>query len=86
MENLTRQRPWDKTPDTDTAENISNSLWSIIEGKKLTWEQLNKGVTIKFIFENKYYTINTRLGDYYSMSIDGYQKLLTQKAINAVKN
>lgn len=64
-------------------EKIIESFWNGVPDNA-TWEDLNKGMDITFTYNNKQHTINTRLGNYWSMSIDGYKNWLHEKAIKAV--
>lgn len=66
-------------------QKIIDSFWDAVPDNA-TWEDLNKGMDISFTYNNKKYTINTRLGNYYSMGIEGYRNWLHQKAITAVEN
>lgn len=65
-------------------QKIIDSFWDAVPDNT-TWEDLNKGMDISFTYNNKKYTINTRLGNYYSMGIEGYRNRLHQKAITAVE-
>lgn len=66
-------------------QKIIDSFWDAVPDNA-TWEDLNKGIDITFIYNNKKYTINTRLGNYYSMGIERYKNWLHQKAITKVEN
>lgn len=65
-------------------QKIIDAFWDAVPDDA-TWEDLNKGMDISFKYNNKQYSINTRLGNFYSMSIDGYTELLHKKAIKAVQ-
>ena len=65
-------------------QKIIDSFWDAVPDNA-TWEDLNKGMDISFTYNNKKYTINTRLGNYYSMGIEGYRNWLHQKAITAAE-
>lgn len=65
-------------------QKIINSFWNAVPDNA-TWEDLNKGMNIIFTYTNKKYTINTRLGNYYSMNIKSYRNWLHNKAIKAVQ-
>ena len=65
-------------------QTIFDAFWDAVPDDT-TWEDLNKGMDITFTYNNKKYTINTRLGNYYSMGIEGYRNCLHQKAITAVE-
>ena len=65
-------------------QKIIDSFWDAVPDNA-TWEDLNKGMDIFFTYNNKKYTINTRLGNYYSMGIEEYRNWLHQKAITAVE-
>ena len=41
---------------------------------------------INFAYKGQNYTVNTRLGNYWSMGIDGYKKWIEQKAVSVVEN
>lgn len=64
-------------------QKIIDSFWNAIPDNA-TWEDLNKGINISFKYNNKQYSINTRLGNFYSMSIDDYKEWLYNQAIKAV--
>jgi len=66
-------------------QKIVDSFWDAVPDNA-TWEDLNKGMNISFTYNNKKYTINTRLGNYYSMNIESYRNWLHQKAITKVEN
>lgn len=66
-------------------QKIIDSFWNAVPDNA-TWEDLNKGMDITFIYNNKKYTINTHLGNYYSMRIENYKNWLHKKAITAVEN
>lgn len=66
-------------------QKIIDSFWDAVPDNA-TWEDLNKGMDISFIYNNKKHIINTRLGNYYSMGIDGYRNWLNKKAIAKVEN
>lgn len=66
-------------------QKIVDSFWDAVPDNA-TWEDLNKGMDISFTYNNKKYTINTRLGNYYSMNIESYRNWLHQKAIIKVEN
>lgn len=66
-------------------QKIIDSFWDAVPDNA-TWEDLNKGMDVVFKYNNKQYSINTRLGNFYLMGIDGYTKWLHKKAINAVQN
>lgn len=68
----------------DVDEKIIDSFWNAVPDNA-TWEDLNKGIDVFFKYNNKQYSINTRLGNFYSMGIDGYTEWLHKKAIEAVK-
>ena len=65
-------------------QKIINSFWDAVPDDA-TWEDLNKGIEVSFMYNNKKYSINTRLGNFYSMGIDGYKEWLHKKAIKAVQ-
>lgn len=65
-------------------QKIIDSFWDAVPNNA-TWEDLNKGIDIFFKYNNKQYSINTRLGNFYSMGIDGYTEWLNKKAIKAVQ-
>lgn len=64
--------------------NIIDSFWDAVPDNA-TWEDLNKGIDVSFKYNNKQYSINTRLGNFYSMSIDGYKEWLHNQVIKAVQ-
>jgi hypothetical protein len=66
-------------------QKIIDSFWDAVPDNA-TWEDLNKGIDVSFKYNNKQYSINTRLGNFYSMGIDGYIEWLHKKAIKVVKN
>ena len=53
-------------------QKIIDAFWDAVPDDA-TWEDLNKGIDISFTYNNKKYTINTRLGNYYSIGIEGYR-------------
>lgn len=65
-------------------DEIKNAFWESVEKQKYTWEELNRGKEIKFTYKGKEYVVNSRLGNFWSMVIDGYQKVLEQRALNCV--
>ena len=65
-------------------QKIIDSFWDAVPDNA-TWEDLNKGMDVVFKYNNKQYSINTRLGNFYSMNIDGYTDWLNKKAIKAVQ-
>lgn len=65
-------------------QKIIDSFWDAVPDNA-TWEDLNKGIDVFFKYNNKQYSINTRLGNFYSMDIDGYKEWLHNKAIKAVQ-
>lgn len=69
---------------TKENQKIIDAFWDGVPDNA-TWEDLNKGMDICFKYNNKQYFINTRLGNFYSMGIDGYTEWLHEKAIKAVK-
>ena len=66
-------------------KEILESFWNVIEKNKYTWEDLNKGENITFTYNGKEHTVNTRLGNFWSMGIDGYARMIEQRAVDAVK-
>lgn len=66
-------------------QKIIDSFWDAVPDNA-TWEDLNKGMDIIFTYNSKQYTVNTRLGNYWSMGIDGYRDWLHKKAINEVQD
>lgn len=64
---------------------ILKSFWNVIESNKYTWEDLNRGKDITFTYNGKEYTANTRLGNFWSMGINEYQRMIEQRAIDTVK-
>lgn len=65
-------------------QKIIDSFWDAVPDNA-TWEDLNKGIDVFFKYNNKQYSVNTRLGNFYSMGIDGYTEWLHKKAIKAVQ-
>ena len=65
-------------------QKIIDNFWDAVPDS-VTWEELNKGIDVFFKYNNKQYSINTRLGNFYSMGIDGYREWLHKKAIKAVQ-
>lgn len=65
-------------------QKIIDSFWNAVPDDA-TWEDLNKGIDITFIYNNKKYTMNTRLGNFYSMNINNYKELLHRKVIKVVQ-
>lgn len=65
-------------------QKIIDSFWDAVPDNA-TWEDLNKGIDVFFKYNNKQYSINTRLGNFYSMGIDGYTEWLNNKAIKEVQ-
>ena len=65
-------------------EEIIKLFWQEIEKTQATWEDLNMGKTITFTYNGKEYSINTRLGNFWSMNISQYQKMIEQRALDAV--
>ena len=65
-------------------EEIIKLFWQAIEKTKSTWEDLNKGKTITFTYNGKEYSVNTKLGNFWSMNISQYQKMIEQRALDAV--
>lgn len=70
---------------TEDKQKIIDSFWDAVPDNA-TWEDLNKGIDVTFKYNDKQYTINTRLGNYWSMGIDGYKNWLHEKAINEVQD
>lgn len=66
-------------------KEVINLFWEAIEKKEYTWEELNKGKTISFVYNGKTYKVQTRLGNFWSMGISEYVKMIEKRAINAVK-
>lgn len=65
-------------------KEIINLFWEAIEKNKHTWEDLNKGKDITFTYNGKEYTVNTRLGNFWSMGIDKYASMIEQRALYSV--
>ena len=65
-------------------QKIIDSFWDAVPDNA-TWKDLNKGIDVFFNYNNKRYSINTRLGNFYLMGIDGYTEWLNNKAIKAVQ-
>jgi len=66
-------------------ENIVNSLWKAIEAKEYTWNDLANGVNIKFSFDNKEYSINSKVMRTPRVhSMDSFSEELERTAINEV--
>ena len=65
-------------------EEIIKLFWQAIEKTKATWGDLNKGKTITFTYNGKEYSVNTKLGNFWSMNILQYQKMIEQRALDAV--
>lgn len=66
-------------------KEILESFWNVIEKNKYTWEDLNMGKTITFTYNGKEYSVNTKLGNFWLMNISQYQKMIEQRALDAVK-
>ena len=66
-------------------KEIVNLFWEAIEKNEYTWEDLNKGKNITFTYNGKEHTVNTRLGNFWSMGIDEYARMIEQRAIDVVK-
>ena len=66
-------------------QEIITAFWDGVPDNA-TWEDLNKGMDINFAYKGQNYTVNTRLGNYWSMGIDGYKKWIEQKAVSVVEN
>lgn len=66
-------------------KEIIKAFWDSVPNNA-TWEDFNKGMDINFTYKDKNYTINTKLGNYWSMSIDSYKNWIEQKAIDVVEN
>ena len=65
-------------------DEIKNNFWNSVEKQHFTWEELNRGKEIKFTYKGKEYVVNSRLGDFFSLDIDSYAKILEQRALNCV--
>lgn len=50
-----------------------------------TCEDCNKGIDVNFTYKGKEYTVNTRLGNFYSMGLDEYREMIEQRAIDVVR-
>lgn len=64
-------------------QKIIDSFWDAAPDNA-TWEDLNKGIDVTFEYNNKQYTFNTRLGNYWQMGIQEYQDWLHKRAISEV--
>ena len=69
---------------TTKEKAIDKAFWKGVPNRT-TWEELNKGITVTFIVNDKEYKIKTRLGNFYQMNIEEYKDNLIQRAINVVK-
>lgn len=65
-------------------DEIKNAFWKSVEKQKYTWEELNRGKEIKFTYKGKEYIVNSRLGEFWSLAIDSYARVLEQRALNCV--
>jgi len=70
-----------------TRERIVNSLWGIIEARKLTWDNLADGTDIAFSFNGKTYRINSKVVSCPRIiSMDDFSKRLEKRSIQEVEN
>lgn len=65
-------------------DEIKNAFWDSVEKQKYTWEELNRGKEIKFTYKGKEYVVNSRRGEFWSLAIDSYARVLEQRALNCV--
>lgn len=65
-------------------KEVVGLFWEAIEKNEYTWEDLNKGKDITFTYNGKEYTVNTRLGNFWSMNISQYQKMIERRAFDSV--
>lgn len=65
-------------------DEIKKAFWNSVEKQKYTWEELNRGKEIKFTYKGKEYVVNSRLGEFWSLAIDSYARVLEQRALNCV--
>jgi hypothetical protein len=66
-------------------EEIVKAFWDGIPDGT-TWEELNKGMTIKFTYKGTEYRANTHLGNYWQLGVDGYQRKIESEAVSQVMN
>ena len=66
-------------------KEVISLFWNSIEKKEYTWEELNKGKTISFVYNGKTYKVQTRLGNFWSMGVSKYSKMIEKRAIDAVR-
>lgn len=64
-------------------KKIIDAFWRAVP-EKTTWEDLNRGMTIFFSYGGRFYSINTRLGNFWSMNIEQYTQLLYKRCFDAV--
>ena len=64
-------------------EDVINAFWAGVP-ENTSWEELNKGMKIKFTYIGKQYEVETKLGNMFQFNINQYQKLLEAKAIKEV--
>jgi hypothetical protein len=65
-------------------KEILKAFWDSIPDDA-TYEDCNKGIDVKFTYKGKEYTVNTRLGNFYSMGLDEYREMIEQRAIDVVE-
>lgn len=69
-----------------TGEQIVNSLWGVIEARKLTWDNLADGTDIVFSFNGKIYHINSKVVSCPRIiSMDDFQTRLEERAVQEVE-
>lgn len=61
-------------------QEIIKAFWDEVPDDA-TWEDLNKGMDINFTYKSRTYTINTRLGNRYSMNIEDIKIGLNKKLL-----
>lgn len=63
---------------------IIDAFWEGVPDD-VTWGDCNKGIDVNFTYKGKEYTVNTRLGNFYSMGLDEYREMIEQRAIDVVR-
>lgn len=67
-----------------TDQQIIQAFWDSVDDVA-TWDDLNQGMDVSFYVDWREYTINTRLGNYWSMNVADYQDMIEQRAVRAVR-